>query len=282
MSRRNGFTLIELMVVIVIISLLIALIFPAVFGAISTARDAQVRSEISQLDTAIASFKVKFGSAPPSSITLYEWGDPVAKTGWYATTPNAIQSRAYIRRMFPQYDFTRSVDLDGNGNTTGAFTLAPQECLVFFLGGARIGKKMIGFSSNPSRPFEGSGGNRIGPFFEFQPDRLVDVVPTGSPGFLEYVGPLPSHTTPYIYLSSYDGVAYRTNDAIEAGLQTYYTSADGTPWRAQAWQIIDSGADDEFGNGGVYDKDGVAITSDLSRNAERDNISNFSRVRLVP
>ncbi|MFN5313598.1 MAG: type II secretion system protein, partial [Planctomyces sp.] len=56
-SARGGFSLIELLVAIVIIAILMALILPAIAGARSRAQVAQVTSDITQLDNAIAKFK---------------------------------------------------------------------------------------------------------------------------------------------------------------------------------------------------------------------------------
>jgi prepilin-type N-terminal cleavage/methylation domain-containing protein len=72
--RPRGFTLIELMVVIIVISILAALLLPAIIGAVNAARNAQVTAEINGLATALADFKTKFGDYPPSRIILREDG----------------------------------------------------------------------------------------------------------------------------------------------------------------------------------------------------------------
>ncbi|RLT09272.1 MAG: prepilin-type N-terminal cleavage/methylation domain-containing protein, partial [Planctomycetota bacterium] len=67
---RHGFSLIELLVVIVIIGILMALILPALNGARIRARITQVSTEITQLDQALVSFENRFKSLPPSSLTI--------------------------------------------------------------------------------------------------------------------------------------------------------------------------------------------------------------------
>ena len=121
--RRAGFTLIELIMVIAIIAALAALIFPAINSVRSGVRVTEVRQEISSLESAIADFKLKFGQAPPSRVTLHE-----AATDWSMDR----QSRALIRGLWPKFNFgidRRLSDdngdgvIDGSDNATDSFLL---------------------------------------------------------------------------------------------------------------------------------------------------------------
>lgn len=241
-SARGGFTLIEILAVILIISILMAFLLPAINSVRVRARVTSVRTEIASLESAIADFKTQYGTEPPSSLVVYE--TPTAAGGWASSSPStqAVDSRAKIRQIWPQFDFSVVRDFNGNGSATDVVVLKQGECLVFFLGGILKrpedannnglldsgedangdGKLSInvvgsgtqrsfctGFSKNPFNPFA-SGGNRDTAIFEFDTSRFVDV---DGDNFPEFVDPLPGQTAPYLYASSYGGAGYRYNSS---------------------------------------------------------------------
>lgn len=304
-SVRSGFSLIELVVVILIIAILASLILNGVMAARTTALSAAAASDIKNLEKAIGDFKLKFGVEPPSSITLYE--DPA---GWAKRNPpntvaqvqESARSRAIIRQIWPQFDFTLRREINGDRDPTpdDEISLQGAECLAFFLGGvcstdmmdqtgATIAsgppanspvKKWIplGFSINPSNPFA-RGGTRVGPFVELDSDRLInidgDTDPEGAP---EYLDTLPGQTKPLIYASSYDGRGYRASDLVTGPGCTFtsvYTKTGGQPYNPKSFQIISAGFDSDYGTGGVFD-----TTLPANRSMERDNITNFKGGRL--
>src|SRR5215831_17818719 len=57
-ARPNGFTLIEIMVVIVIIGILAALIAPQIFGQIEKARVTKAKHDIRAIETALEMYKI--------------------------------------------------------------------------------------------------------------------------------------------------------------------------------------------------------------------------------
>ncbi len=275
-SVPRGFTLIEVLVVMVIIAILVALVVPAISGVRTRARMAQVSAEISQLDAAIAKFKAVFNVEPPSSLLI-----PPAGGTWTAL------DRSKVRGLWPQFNFATN----GNLGNTSAIHLNGAECLVFFLGGyeATSGtvKTVIGFSKDPRYPWDPNGTNREGPFFEFANERLVNV--DGDLAF-EYVDPLPGQQTPYLYLSSQGRKYLRTNTAnaddfdvfgSARDLQTVYLKTATPPQehRAGGFQIISPGQDGEYGTGGIY-TNGEELTG--NRAEEADNITNFSGGQLLP
>jgi len=281
---RSGFTLLELLMVIAIIAMLMGLLVAAIQGARIKARVAQVGSEISQLDSAIAKFNSTYNVDPPSSLLIPAVGDP-----WAAI------DRSRVRGIWPQFDFASN---GGLGNAT-AQHLSGAECLVFFLGGVPDTSSgtvaMIGFSKSPTTPWSGAGANREGPYFDFDSGRLTfdedgDLFPT-------YLDPLPGQQSPYVYYSS-QGKSYTIENnasAVDAfdvftdssknplriylKTQSVSPTTRNVPHRAESFQIISPGLDGIYGEGGLY-SDGSELVG--ARSVEADNITNFSSGALKP
>lgn len=315
----RGFTLIEMLTVIVILAILIAFLVPALQGALTRARVVQVKADISALQSAISQFKADFTIEPPSGIILFEnaanWATP--PTG--VSGADVARSKAFIRQMWPQFDFTANHDVNSDGDTTDSVNLGGAECLVFFLGGVPQWTDsnansqrdpgevfFTGFSKNPLNPFA-SGGNRQGPYFEFVISRLAlspnaAFGPSNSfnnEGFAAYRDPLPNQSKPYVYLSSYDGKGYRLADLGTGGLQHWYLQGanESSPaWSQTKYQIISPGVDQDYGVGGPFQPTATTplpgwtrtstpltpptITATM-RAAEQDNITSFHTGRLA-
>lgn len=281
MKNRSAFTLVELVIVISIIVLLIGLLIPVLGSVQRKVRIAQVTVEVQSLSAALESFKSKYGHYPPSRITLYSSGSVNPPTGWF-TDPQSMQK---IRQFWPQFNFTMGGGFPfPPGKTT--ITLDGPECLVFFLGGARdIDGTFIGFSNNPAKPFSPLGNSRVPRFFDFRQDRLSDIDNDKNP---EYRDVFPGQTMPYIYLSS----RYSVNDLDQDGdlnttndrwMQNIYTQGTGSNsfWNPQTFQIVSPGPDSIYGPGGLYEPKSADVDLIGNREAERDNITNFSNGTLV-
>jgi len=65
--RERGFTLIELMVVILVIGILAALVAPSIFGHVSTAKEQAARAQIELLGAALDSYRLDNGSYPTTA-----------------------------------------------------------------------------------------------------------------------------------------------------------------------------------------------------------------------
>jgi general secretion pathway protein G len=65
-SSQNGFTLIEIMVVVVIIGLLAAFIVPQVMGRVDEARITKVKGDVQMLETALSMYRLDTARYPTS------------------------------------------------------------------------------------------------------------------------------------------------------------------------------------------------------------------------
>lgn len=250
-APRRGFTLVELMVVIVVLALLVALLLPAINGAVRSARNAAVSTEISQLSQALAQFKSAHNVYPPSRIILSETGNyslsDLRASGHEQLSTSAMtnaelttlanRSISYLRRIWPKMVLSTTGAVSGipggfydfNGDGTGGqvHVLDGTECLVFFLGGlpGKVGSGQMtvtGFSQNPANPAiresVALGANRSSPMYDFRGGRLVDNYPKNNAGasgngFPEYLDGLPSvEAQPFVYFSSYEGTGYDPDD----------------------------------------------------------------------
>lgn len=72
MRRRSGFTLIELLIVMAILGMLAALVGPALFGNLGKGQRASAATQISQLVTALDSYRLDVGQYPRTLEGLVE------------------------------------------------------------------------------------------------------------------------------------------------------------------------------------------------------------------
>jgi general secretion pathway protein G len=63
-DRRRGFTLIEILVVIVVIAILATLVAPNIFRHVGAAKDATARSQIEMLGSALDAYRLDNGTYP--------------------------------------------------------------------------------------------------------------------------------------------------------------------------------------------------------------------------
>ncbi len=82
MSRRNAFTLVELLVVMVIIALLMGLLFPAIQAARESARKTTCRNNLYQIARAILNYESSLTRFPSSWIPPNPYPSGNSVTGW--------------------------------------------------------------------------------------------------------------------------------------------------------------------------------------------------------
>ena len=317
MRARPGFTLIEVVVVILILTVLAALLMPALTGAQRSARRAKAVAEITQLASALELFKSTYGIYPPSFIVLKENAE------YDTSNADDAHSVRMLRRMWPNISInvngsgSHTWNINRDGDTDDTISLNGGECLVFFLGGV-LGAQFspsqshlcrgIGFSKNPTNPFETStSSSRHGPFFEFVGARLMDAEYDESAGSNEG---MPEYEdvfaggVPLAYFSAYEGQGYLPGNFTWTGatawdykigslapvtyvgpnpyvMNTGSTGAVGSNpanaaafWKERTYQIICAGEDGLFGGGGCYNPN-EAKGVGLADPADWDNLTNF-------
>jgi prepilin-type N-terminal cleavage/methylation domain-containing protein len=278
---RRGFSLIELLAVIIVIGILVSLLFPAINSVRRRAQITQVSAELTQIDTAIASFSSSgaIGAQPWSELILVE--DPSTIPSLAPAVQQRIAvSQSRLRRMFEGMNFTVQHDLNGDADKADLLELTGSECLVFFLGGilsskdlnnnnvletneTTVKQALTGFSKNPVDPFTRAGSNRLGPYFTFDAARLID---TDGDGMLEYLDATPNQKTAYHFASSNNGQGY------DSTVQIYVQSDGKTPWNKDGHQLISPGADGAFGF--TTTRNTFAVGATVTGEAA-DNIANF-------
>lgn len=171
---RGGFTLVEMLVVVVIIGILAGLVTAVAMRVRVSARVAEIKLELSGIEQAMALFKEKYGDYPPDCTNEQE----VAR---------------FIAATWPRYtgDWKTAIGWANLQNDSAA-------ALVFWLGGMRNGTELLGFSPNPRKPFETDTTEGRQPLFDFRPDRLRLV---GNK--LYYYQPnATNETEPYVYFKA--------------------------------------------------------------------------------
>lgn len=285
-SRRGGFTLIEMLVVIGIIILLVGLLVPAVQKARDSATRARTKNEISGLATGIENFKATYlVTYVPSGFVLapnYAPPFPNPTNAQQVAANRAYQeSRDFYSKVWPK--------AISNGNTNvpqppgsdqgGAANLDGNQLLVFLLGGippqgtkgftgAWAGDRS-GFLNSPTNPFAvglqtpGVAGplqsaTQAKPqFFDFDPKRVDQ--------FGHFLDP---YGTPYYFFGSKYGNDYDLWGVFAAvinptnlqggftpqggyGYMNPHVGLDGKFVEPSGYQIISAGKDQVPSQGGI-------------------------------
>jgi prepilin-type N-terminal cleavage/methylation domain-containing protein len=228
-AMRRGFTLVEMLVVVAIIGILAGLISVAAVGAIKNAKRAVVTVEISQLDQALKDYKTKYNEYPPDGTDLTI--SPTNTTG----IPDVVLR--HFRQVFPKADISPTTPL-GQPNPQGQAQLLvlqtamqyynPTTALAFWLGGVpetlnNPKSKLVGFSQNPMYPLTDPSNSRIGPFFEFDFNRLN--VPAGAANQMcrTYTAQGANNGYPYVYFRAEIGQKGRARQPFTRGKEEYLT-----------------------------------------------------------
>ena len=94
-SRRSGFTLIEILVVIVVIAILATLVAPNIFQHVGTAKSVTAKSQIEMLGAALDAYRLDNGTYPNTQQGLNAlWEKP-------SIDPPANWRAPYLRKAVP-------------------------------------------------------------------------------------------------------------------------------------------------------------------------------------
>jgi prepilin-type N-terminal cleavage/methylation domain-containing protein len=150
-AGRAAFTLVELLVVITIIGILVALITTAAIGALRTARQAALKTEVEQISASFEKYKDTAGSYPPNLVTDADLDNNQVLADLQRHMRQAFprhKESDNLLRLLAGFAATGTDAADyPNPPLTGGMTAA--EAVVFWLSG---------FSSDPQYPISGEGG----------------------------------------------------------------------------------------------------------------------------
>lgn len=272
-QHRKAFTLLEMLIVILIIAALSSILLGAVTKVMEKMTEVGNRTEISELDGALAAFMADYNlqNPPPSYLLLREDGKYNL-----ANPPEAFTAQWLTRWLGRSFSTATPCDWNGNGVIDPPYVLQGQQCLVFFCGGIPQTSNgvlmMSGFNPLNAAPASTGTIQRKGPYMSFQSSRLV-MLPS-CPGFPVYLDDYSSvsigrgHQTPYAYFSSegnYGGYNQHGNGLFS----TISTGGDCSVISAYVWtQGLSTTGVLQYMNPNKYQilsagKDGV-FASDLS------------------
>lgn len=271
---RAGFTLVELLVVVIIIGILAALLIPTINAARNAARRATITLEMNQLSSALEQYKDKNGSDYPPDFS------------------NPALVSAHLGRGFPRHDRAgTNVWLVAQNNpanaTNGSWKIDPAEALVLWLSGV---------SKDTLRPLTSPTTSKT-VYFDFRPERLKDI---DGDGFSEYY-PAGVETAPYVYfhnttyaLASYPNATVYAGHSAISGIgeaRAYGERLAGTTmvwYGPRKFQIVTAGIDMDFGDPITLPTPGYKIApgkgtpsgANLTK-GDQDNLTTFSEGKTL-
>lgn len=283
-GERRGFTLVELLIVIVIIGMLVALLLPAITGVLRRAAEFRAAAEVAKLGQAVEAYKTQHGDFPPDFSELRLLGDNDDLRTLPAFNQSAIIG--HLRKAYPKIE-PAEISRFKAYLYQGRSYLGPADALNFWLGG---------MSANVKRPFTGAGGplivtddgngntvfllrvlDRHEPTFTFDEGQLIVNDTETSARYYP-----PDFKAPYIYFDSGTYATARFDYASDNIALPYVSIVSRNTVRfvnRNTFQIICAGKDDIYappipGNPSNADSPPLLYTTDKGRPWHPENYAN--------
>lgn len=248
-SKRGGFTLVEMLTVLVIIGVLASMIAGAVMFALNSVNQTVIRQEISQLEMALDTYKSEYGEYPPDS-------------------NENNQAYNHIMRCYRNVDKGHASSVAGQVN--------PATSLYIFLGPK---------NANPTKPFDWSSTvHQKAAIMDFNRSRVkqtngedVNWNSIDRNGQIcAFVFMPRSCALPYIYFRGNMSNGVTNYDKKTHNGCVPYKDKHGQWYGDRKFQIICGGADNVY-----HDSGGDNIVKDGSiKAADLDNIVSFSQKQI--
>jgi len=245
-----GFTLVELLAVILIVGMLAAILTPVVMQSLTKARNTAIKAEIDMLHMAIMNYKNEHGSFPPAfdEIPLPPATPP--------STPSHFVN-AHIRRLYPRIS---TASPDNRANPAQIAALFDTDTVT--RNPDRITNGLVwwlkGYSPNPTDPLAITSGTR-NKMYDFDTSRVVETpVTVGTFTATRYsYHPSGKPGSPYVYLpaSQYNALPYPGGSSRSYGALRQTGSGDPKMFgntnydyfHPDTFQILCAGRDEVFG-----------------------------------
>lgn len=282
---RGGFTVIEILVVIVIIGILIGLLVPGVMSAAKRSREFAVENDITQLGAAIEAFKGKYGFYPPDFAAIRATNGIVNKSNLLLP---------YINRIAPNHSESMPAGagwpsgyrrIDAWMEEVGQH-LGPDSALVFWLSGLIKNKQFPLTYVDSGNKVHGQLAYNAGPdgtvereiYFDFKNQKLVlDSTTAPVPNAIARFSQSNNTAEYFVYFETKSLVTYPPlPTCVVNGITVApYVNSSNQLFNKNSFQILAPGMDAVFADGGSTSTSISGVTP-----RERDNLTNFSEGRL--
>ncbi len=140
-SRDTGFTLVELLIVVVILAILAAVVIPQINGASAEAKESALRGSLATVRQAISLYRVQHDETYPGQ---GGWAEFVAQltSGTDASGASGTKYGPYLRTGFPQNPVTSTSD--GKTAVTMPATPSGSEAWIYATGNGELRANVAG------------------------------------------------------------------------------------------------------------------------------------------